>query len=653
MSAPAAPPSPLHADPAAIGAPPASIGPRPELAAHFSPADPVAWRAAVDAVLKGQPFDKRMMVPVAEGVVVPALSGPEAVGPEAYATSRLCRQGTWERCAEHGLSAPAEDAALAEALRDDAARGATSVWLRDPGAQGWSAARLLPLVEGLPLDRLGLWLDGGADGRGGLAALAAVDAAVAGRGLDLRQRWGGLLCDPISAVSKGELGDAEPILADLGRALGAAGPAPLRVLVSSLPFAEAGADPGWELGLLLAAGASALRGLAAGGLALSRSVAALRLQMGVGPDQVVEVAKLRAARRLWAKLGLALGLEPAASRVDLHARQLDAALCARELHTNLLRGTLAALSAVVGGADAVSVRPYDAPLGRPSPQARRLALHTQLLLDLEGHLGARDDLAGGAYSVEGLTTALAQAGWRHFQAIEAEGGLLAALRSGWLQAQLARQQAAVEAAVDRRQRSLIGLSDFARLDERRPAPQPWPQAPRAADAVAPLPSGRFGAAFEALREAAASGDNGPPEVILACIGPELRHQARRAFSADALAAGGLMARSTTTPWTAPPGSGPPSAEELALLDALAAEAAGAAAVVLCADEADAARLSLPLAARLRAPAVLIAGRPGPDEAALRAAGVTDFIYVGVPLASALRRLHAALGLGPSTPDEVR
>lgn len=649
MSAPAAPPP---ADPQAPTT--ASIGPRPAFAAHFGPADPAAWRAAVEGVLKGQPFDKRMRVSVAEGVVAPALSGPEAVGPEAFATSRLCRKGPWERRAEHGLAAPADDAALAEALRDEAARGATSIWLRDPGAQGWSAARLLPLVEGLPLDRLGLWLEGGATGRGGQAALGALDAALAARGLDLRLRWGGLLCDPISAMALGEVDDADAALVDLGRQIHAQGPGgPVRALASSLPYAEAGADPGWELGLLLAAGACALRGLAAGGLPLGASFAALQLQMGVGLDQVVEIAKLRAARRLWAKLGLALGLGPAESRVDLHARQLDAALAARELHTNLLRGTLAALSAVVGGADAVSVRPFDAPLGQPSPAARRLALHTQLLLDLESHLGARDDLAGGAYSVEGLTTALARAGWGHFQAIEAQGGLPAALRSGWIQAQLGRQRAALEAEVDRRQRSFIGLSDFARLDEARPAPRPWPAAPRCASAPPPLPSGRFGAAFEALRDAADAAQGSVPGVVLACIGGPARSAARRGFAAEVLAAGGLAARVAAPDWAPPPGEGPPTAAELALLDALAAAAEGAGAVVICADEADGARLALPLTERLRAPALLLAGRPGPAEAALRAAGLTDFLYLGAPLATALRRLHAALGLGPGPSAEVR
>lgn len=631
---------------------PARPVPDPEIAAGvdlarwFPPADPAAWRAAALAALKGKPWDKVMEVELPGGLRAPALAtAPALPAGEALAVSRLCRRGPWERLTELALGPVDEDDALGAALADDLGRGATSVWLRDPGGQGLDGPRLIRLLAAAPLAGKGLWLDARHDAAGALAALAALAAA-----RPAERWWGGALVDPWGPLIAGEAASPAPAHDGLALALQQGGDR-ARLLLSGLPWAEAGAPPAWELAALLAAALDSLRALADRGVAAPHALGSVRLQLGLSGELVVDLAKLRALRRLWAKLGCALGMSPEASRADLHARQLDRGLCAYDLHSNALRATVAGLGGAAGGADAISLRPFDAPLGSGLPAARRLALHTHLLLEEEGHLGALDDLAGGAYSVEGLAAALCAEAWALLQRVEAAGGLSAALAAGWPQAEVGAAAARLRVEVDKRQRPLVGLSEFAWAGEQRPVARAALRAPTVAGGPAPLRPLRLAAPWEALRDAAGPT---PQTLFLACLGPVARHAARAGFAEGLALAGGLRPVRPAAAWPAvAPAEGQIDPAERAALDALAdeARAQGAAAAIICGDEADTARLALALAAALRPLPVWIAGRPGADAEALRAAGVVGFVHVGAPLASALADLHQRLGAAVSL--EVR
>jgi methylmalonyl-CoA mutase len=641
MSAPDAhPPQPAPAQPDP------QIAAGIDLARWFPPADPAAWRAAAQAALKGKAWDKVMELELPGGQRAPALAtAPALSATEALAVSRLCRRGPWERLSELSLGAVDEDDALGAAIADELTRGASSVGLADPGGQGWAGPRLVRLLAAAPLAGKGLWLDARHDAEGALAALEALSAA-----RPAERWWGGALVDPWGPLLAGEAASPSPAHDGLARAL-QQGFDRARFLLSGLPWAEAGAPPAWELAGLLAAALDSLRALADRGVAAPHALGYVRLQLGLSGELVVDLAKLRALRRLWAKLGLALGLSPEASRADLHARQLDRGLCAYDLHSNALRATVAGLGGAAGGADGISLRPYDAPLRSGLPAARRLALHTHLLLEEEGHLGALDDLAGGAYSVEGLAAGLCAEAWALLQRIEAAGGLSAALTAGWPQAEVGAAAARLQVEVDKRQRTLVGLSEFAWAGEQRPPARAALRAPAVAGGPAPLRPLRLAAPWEALRDTAGAT---PPTLFLACIGPVARHAARAGFAEGLALAGGLRPVRPSMAW--PPSTrveGPAAPDERAALQTLAedARAQNAAAAIICGDEADTAHLALPLAAALRPLPVWVAGRPGADAEALRAAGVVGFVHVGAPLASALAELHARLGAAIS--PEVR
>jgi methylmalonyl-CoA mutase len=191
----------------------------------------------------------------------------------------------------------------------------------------------------------------------------------------------------------------------------------------------------------------------------------------------------------------------------------------------MLRTTVAGFAAGVGGAEAVTVLPFDSTLGVPDAFGRRIARNTSSLLISESHVAKVVDPAGGSYAVEKLTDDLARVAWEEFGRIEEAGGIEAALADGSLQSRIDDVVARREAEVARRKRPLTGLSEFPNLAETLPERAPS----AAADAVR-----RYGASFEALRDEPAA-----KPVFLATLGPVSAHTARATFASNLLAAGGI------------------------------------------------------------------------------------------------------------------
>src|SRR6478609_9321063 len=167
----------------------------------------------------------------------------------------------------------------------------------------------------------------------------------------------------------------------------------------------------------------------------------------------------------------------------------------RDPYVNLLRGTIAGFSAGVGGADAVTVAPFDAALGVATPFSRRVARNTQTLLIQEAHLARVVDPAGGGWLVESLTDAVARAGWAFFLELEAAGGAVVALDSGLVEARIATVRAVRAKAVATRRTPITGVSEFPDLAE-----VPVERAPRQEPANGGLPVYRPAAPFEAYRD---------------------------------------------------------------------------------------------------------------------------------------------------------
>lgn len=396
----------------------------------------------------------------------------------------------------------------------------------------------------------------------------------------------------------------------------------------------AGGTEAQELGFALAAALAYMRALTDAGLDIETARGLLGFRFAADADEFAGVAKFRAARRLWARVEEACGLSPKPALI--HAETAWRMMSRRDPWNNLLRATLAAFSAAIGGADAVTVLPFTQALGAPDEFARRLARDTQLVLQDESHIHVVDDPTSGAGGFEALTDALCERAWTAFQQIEADGGLPKALEKGTFQGRVAEAAGLRAKNVARAKDKIIGANEFpdihekalavlAPLDEMRQSAEPPPGAIK----TAPLRPRRLAEPFERLRDAsdahlAATGER--PRVFLANLGPVAAFTARANFAKNFFEAAGVEA--VFGPETE-------SATEITA----AFRDSGAKLACLCSSDRIYGDAAEPVALALKGVGakLYLAGRPGELEERLRKVGVAEFIFAGCDMRDVLQR----------------
>ncbi|MEV0465010.1 methylmalonyl-CoA mutase family protein [Nocardia tengchongensis] len=309
------------------------------------------------------------------------------------------------------------------------------------------------------------------------------------------------------------------------------------ITVCGIAFHNAGASDAQELGAAVAAGLEYLRSLTDAGADIVDALGQLEFRFAATDDQFETVAKFRAARRLWARVAHVCGA-PAAGNAPQQAVTSAAMMSQRDPWVNMLRTTLAAFGAGVGGADIVTVLPFDAALPAGELEvsqafSERMARNTQLLLLEESRLGHVQDPGAGSWYVESLTDELAAKAWEFMQEIEAAGGYLEALQSGLLAERIGATKAQRDSDVAHRKTAVTGVNEFPNLGEK-----PLSEAARADKAS------RYGAAFEALRnrsDAYLAANGARPRVRLVPLGPVSENNVRVTFSTNLLASGGIEA----------------------------------------------------------------------------------------------------------------
>ena len=217
-----------------------------------------------------------------------------------------------------------------------------------------------------------------------------------------------------------------------------------------------GASDAQELGAMIASAVSHLRMFQEARQPLVYATPHIGFAISVDQDQIHSVAKLRALRKLWARAQAACGITPSPARV--HAETSYRMLTERDLETNLLRSTLAAHAAASGGADTISVLPHTLPRGLPDGRARRIARNAQLVLSQETDLSFLGYPGTASDELELLTALLCEAAWNEFRQIESEGGLLASLLAGKLQARVAHERQRRALSFIDRKRNIVGTT---------------------------------------------------------------------------------------------------------------------------------------------------------------------------------------------------
>ena len=608
------------------------------LAADFAPATYDDWRKLVDGVLKGAPFEK-LVGKTPDGLKIEPIY-PRARGAAAIAGRPAAAPWQIVQRIDH----PDAGEANAQALHD-LENGATGLTLSFSGANGAHGFGLEPTAEAVEKVLDGVFVDAGISIElqvGPQSRMAAIRLAeyVKRRGLDPAAcdiRFG---LDPIGACAvwgSSPYAWAEIVPAVTGAIKG------LAAMGFEGPFAaadgrvihDAGGSEVQELAFVLAAGIAYLRALGGGGVELEDARGMVYARLSADADQFLTLAKFRALRLLWARIEQACGLTP--KPLFVAAETAFRMLTQRDPYVNMLRATIATFSAGLGGANAVTVLPHTLALGLPDPFARRVARNTQLVLLEESNLARVSDPAAGSGGIESLTEALCEAAWALFQEIERAGGVFAALEQNLIQRKVTATRALREQNIARRKEVLTGATEFPNLHEAHVAvlqAKPVALAPYGEpkfkfDALAPM---RLAAPFEALRDRSDQilKDRGArPRVFLANLGTAADFTARATFAKSFFETGGIEAIDTE-------GFNDPAAL------ATAFKASGARLCCLCSHDKVYAAHAAAAAQALQAAGarhIYLAGRPGEQEARLRAAGVNDFVFAGGDALATLQEAH--------------
>jgi len=621
-----------------------------DLASGFAPATFEKWRQLVDKALKGADFDRKLVAKTADGLrIEPLYTRADTLAGAASAVPGKApfTRGTHGKVQDlgwqiHQRVVETDAAAANKVILEELEGGANGVVLQiaGPGQNGIKIASANDAAATLPgvfVDYAPVQLAGGVLGleaaRHYLKALAALKPEAGGTATSR------LNVDPLGTLARfgAAWAPIDKAIAETVKFAGEARGSERRVtslLVDATVPHEAGASEAQELAYLAATLVAYLRAFEAAGVAPKDAVPSIAFALSVDTDLFLNAAKVRAARTIIARIVEASGASPSATHITAVSSARMMAM--RDPWTNMLRTTAACAAASFGGADAITVLPYTWALGVPDRFARRIARNTQLVLQEESQLGRVVDPIGGSWYVEKLTDDLAKRAWTLFQDIEAEGGIIAALSSGGLQDDIERVAQTRAKGVATGRVELTGVSVFPFLGDDGVKVTPYAEpAPLAKPAVRALTPHRLGEAFEKLRDAgdaffAKTGKR--KRVFMANLGEIAEHNRRSQWMWNFLAAGGIEGLTS---------DGYKSAAEAAE----AFKASGAKIACICSSDEVYAREAAATAKALKqagAARVLLAGRPGESEPALRAAGVDGFLFAGQDAVATLEDLHKAL-----------
>ena len=552
---------------------------------------------------------------------------------------------------------PDPDMTHSEILRD-LERGVSSIELSvdskgETGCAITDLASLSDVLEGVKADIATIALDHCGDGTGtSLAALLALWADEQGNARTQKLAFN---MSPMSLLARtgkidGGIDAAMARTAELSRVLCLQFPNATTLRVDARHVHEAGGSEAQELAALIADAVDMMRRLEATGYDSKAFPAQTLFTLATGANYGLEIAKLRAARRLWARVLEAMELKPAP--MLLQAVTSARMLTRYDPWVNMLRNTSACFAASVGGADIVTVRPFNEALGVPEELGRRVARNTQIIAMEECGLRRVADPAGGAWFEETLANDLAEAAWAEFKTIEAEGGYAKSLISGAFQSRIATVREARAKDIARRKIPITGVSEYPLIDGAE-APVADGTSVKGSPTVSsaglesflpelpgksgkdttctPLSPIHVAYAFEHLRdraEAHVANRGKRPSIFVATLGPLAEHNGRVDFARNLFAAGGIEG--------VQPAALPNSPSALAS----GFKASGCRIAVLCGadsrygDEAEAAAEALKKAGAQR---VFLAGK-------FEAPGIDSHIFMGCDAVEVLELAQAELGV---------
>jgi methylmalonyl-CoA mutase N-terminal domain/subunit len=325
------------------------------------------------------------------------------------------------------------------------------------------------LFDGIPLDKISTSMTINATA----SILLALYVAVAKRtGADVKKLSGTVQNDILKEyIARGTyiypISHAMRIITDMFAWAGEQVPEWNTISISGYHMREAGSTAAQEVAFTLANGMTYVQAALDAGLDIDRFAPRLSFFFNAHNDFLEEVAKFRCARRVWAKIMRErFGAQnPRSWMLRFHTQTAGSTLTAQQPENNIVRTTLQALAAVLGGTQSLHTNGFDEALALPTEEAARIALRTQQILAHESGVAAVIDPFAGSYAIESLTSGLEQQVQRYFDRIDALGGMLRAIERGWVQQEIQNAAYAYQQAVDTGAAVVVGVNRFAREKE--------------------------------------------------------------------------------------------------------------------------------------------------------------------------------------------
>ncbi len=687
---------------------------------EFTPPTYDAWKEACIALLKGAPFEKKLFTKTYEGITFSPMyfhADTEPIQPKTYPGMGDYVRGITPNGyvnAPWGIAQACDDTLPEEnneLLKHEIDKGSTIYNVkvdcatrkaRDArecehiGKHGCSVTTLgdaETLLKGLKLDQYPLYVYAG---ESALPLLALIVAAVKNQGGDVAKLKGIIGANPIAEyVANGTLNQSLDKLYDEAAAVAkwAVDNAPnvRTIFVKSNVFSNGGANDVQEVAYTVATGVAYLRALLERGLTIEQAASQIMFGFSMGANFFMQIAKLRAVRPIWAQIVKAFGGSEDAQKMHIHGRPAKFFKTVYDPYVNMLRDTTELFSGVVGGVDSFENSTFDEPVRKGDEFSRRIARNMQIILQEEFGLLQPIDPAGGSWAVETLTKQIREKIWAEFQAVESKGGIVAALKEGYPQEQIAAVLAARFKAAETRKDRIVGNNMYPNMTEERIDARPESQAENmkarksaieaylanvdAKDAIAAIKADdvdsviaaaqagatiaelrkalgtaevdeiksiaahRWSERFEALRETtekfkASTGDN--VKIFLANMGPIPQHKARADFTTGFLQVGAFQVLGN---------NGFPTVDEAAA----AAKESGADAVVICSTDATYPEIVPALAPKLHealpnATVYLAGTAPAELVETYKQAGIDDYINVRANCYKVIQALQQKKGM---------
>ncbi|HOK22115.1 MAG TPA: methylmalonyl-CoA mutase subunit beta, partial [Bacteroidales bacterium] len=230
-------------------------------------------------------------------------------------------------------------------------------------------------------------------------------------------------------------------------------------------YHNAGANAVQELAFSLSQLVNYLNILTDHGISIDQAIRRFRVTLGLGSTYFIEIAKLRAARLLIAKILTAYGLPSDKAKVTIHSKTGIFNKTTYDVYNNMLRNTVEAMAAIIGGADDINILPHDFTLQKSNDFSIRIARNVQLILRHEAHFDNVIDPAGGSYLIENLTKSIAQHAWDLFIQIENLGGFRTAMENLWIKNEIEKSADNKLNALLKRKTNVIGINNYPNLNE--------------------------------------------------------------------------------------------------------------------------------------------------------------------------------------------